>query len=124
MVRSSNSTLAGRAGQVPVAIMIFSALTVLSIPLPRATTTVCGSMKRPVPATSATRLRDSWLRTTSISRPTTCWVRIPRSVTVMSSFTVCWPYISALTRAGQIETAPQGLRRNRAGVDADPPTMS
>ena len=42
---------------------------------------------RAVPLISRTRLRASWLRITSISRPTTCWVRAARSATVMSSLT-------------------------------------
>ena len=46
-----------------------------------------GRRTRPSPASSATWLRDSWLRMTSISRPTTCWVRADRSATVMSSLT-------------------------------------
>ena len=70
-VRSSNSTLAGRAGRVPVAITILSALAWRLRPSPASTCTVCGSTKLQVPVSIVTRLRDSWLRTTSISRPTT-----------------------------------------------------
>ena len=40
-VRSSNSTLAGRAGRVPVAITIFSALARRTRPSPPSTSTVC-----------------------------------------------------------------------------------
>ena len=46
-VRSSNSTLAGRAGRVPVAITILSAVAVRIRPTPSSTSTVCGSMKLP-----------------------------------------------------------------------------
>ena len=70
-VRSSNSTLAGRAGLVPVAMAILPALARRVRPSPSSTSTVCGSMKPAVPVMIAIRLRDSWLRTTSISRPTT-----------------------------------------------------
>ena len=39
-----------------------------------------------------TRLRASWLRTTSFSRLTTCLVRAVRSATVISSLTrYDWP---------------------------------
>jgi hypothetical protein len=87
MVCSSKSTVSGRAGRVPTAMMIFSAVTWLSWPVPSSITMVCGSVNRPVPVSSRTRLRPSWLRITSISRPTTCWVREVRSATVMSSLT-------------------------------------
>ena len=70
-VRSSNSTLAGRAGRVPVAITILSAVARRTRPSPPSTSTVCGSTKLPVPVRIETRLRASWLRTTSISRLTT-----------------------------------------------------
>ncbi len=86
-VRSSNSTLAGRAGLVPVAITILSAVARRTRPSPLSTSTVCGSRKRPVPVMLATRLRESWLRTTSISRPTTWLVLAARSAMVMSSLT-------------------------------------
>ena len=86
-VRSSNSTLAGRAGRVPVAITILSALAWRLRPSPASTSTVCGSTKLPVPVRIVTRLRDSWLRTTSISRPTTWVVRAARSAMVISSLT-------------------------------------
>ena len=86
-VRSSNSTLGGRAGRVPVAITILSAVARRTRPSPLSTSTVCGSMKLPVPVMLATRLRESWLRTTSISRPTTWLVRAARSAMVMSSLT-------------------------------------
>ncbi len=86
-VRSSNSTLAGRAGRVPVAITILSALARRLRPSPASTSIVCGSTNLPVPVRTVTRLRDSWLRTTSISRPTTWVVRAARSAMVMSSLT-------------------------------------
>ena len=86
-VRSSNSTLAGRAGRVPVAITILSALARRTRPSPPSTSTVCWSRKRPVPVMVVTRLRVSWLRTTSISRPTTWVVRAARSAMVISSLT-------------------------------------
>ena len=86
-MRSSNSTLAGRAGRVPVAITILSAVARRTRPSPASTSTVCGSRKRPVPVMVVTRLRDSWLRTTSISRPTTWLVRAARSAMVISSLT-------------------------------------
>jgi hypothetical protein len=85
-VRSSNSTLGGRAGRVPVAMTIFSALARRSLP-PSSTSTVCGSTKEPVPVRIVTRLRESWLRTTSISRPTTWLVLAARSAIVISSLT-------------------------------------
>ena len=86
-VRSSNSTAGGRAGRVPVAMTILSAVTRRTRPSPPSTSTVCGSMKLPVPVMVVTRLRDSWLRTTSISRPTTWLVRAARSAMVISSLT-------------------------------------
>ena len=86
-VRSSNSTLAGRAGRVPVAMTILSALARRSLPAPSSTSTVCGSPKEAVPVSIVTRFRESWLRTTSISRPTTWLVRAARSAMVISSFT-------------------------------------
>ena len=86
-VRSSNSTLLGRAGRVPVAITIFSAVAVRSLPPPPSTCTVCGSVKWAVPVSIVTRFRVSWLRTTSISRPTTWLVRAARSAMVISSLT-------------------------------------
>ncbi len=86
-MRSSNSTLAGRAGRVPVAITILSALARRTRPNPSSTSIVCWSTKLPVPVIIVTRLRDSWLRTTSISRPTTCEVRAARSAMVISSLT-------------------------------------
>ena len=66
-VRSSKSTLAGRAGLVPVAITIFSALAVRTRPSTSATSTAFGLAKWAVPVRMATRLRESWLRTTSFS---------------------------------------------------------
>ena len=86
-VRSSNSTLSGRAGRVPVPITILSALAWRTRPTPSSTSTVCGSAKEAVPVRSVTRLRDSWLRTTSISLPTTWLVRAARSAMVISSLT-------------------------------------
>ena len=87
IVCSSKSTVAGRAGLVPVAITIFSAVTWRSWPVPSVTCIVCGSTNRPSPGSSATPLRASWLRITSTSRPTTCVVRAVRSPIVMSSLT-------------------------------------
>ena len=86
-VRSSNSTLSGRAGRVPVAMTILSALARRIRPAPSSISTVCGSVKLPVPVRIVTRLRVSWLRTTSISRPTTWLVRAARSAMVISSLT-------------------------------------
>ena len=76
----SNSTCDGRAGLVPVAITILSAVTVSWSPrtVP-STLTVCGSSNWAVPPRMSTWLRSSWLRMISISRPTTCWVRASRS---------------------------------------------
>ena len=87
IVRSSNSTLSGRAGLVPVAMMIFSALTSRLRLEPAATSTTVGPVKRAVPVRTVTRLRFSWLRTTSFSRLTTWRVRAVRSPIVMSSLT-------------------------------------
>ena len=87
IVRSSNSTLAGRAGRVPVAMTMFGALAVRTRPLPSSTPACAGRRTGRCPVRIATRLRASWLRTTSISRLTTCWVRAARSATVMSSLT-------------------------------------
>ena len=86
-VRSSKATLAGRAGFVPVAIMMLAALTRRFSPSLRSTSSTCGSMKRARPGRIVTRLRVSWLRTTSFSRLTTCWVRAIRSPMVISSLT-------------------------------------
>ena len=87
IVRSSNATLAGRAGRVPTAITTASAVTVRTRPCPSSTSTVLGPANRALPARIVTRLRDSWLRTTSVSRLTTCWVRAARSAMVISSLT-------------------------------------
>ncbi len=83
----SNAISGGRAGRVPTPMTIFSAVTFCpdsSFSLTR-TSSVCGSTKRAVPLISRTRLRASWLRITSVSRPITYWVRASRSWTVMSS---------------------------------------
>ena len=79
--------VAGWAGRVPVAITILSALARRTRPSPPSISTVCGSRKLPVPVITVTRLRVSWLRTTSISRPTTWVVRAARSAMVISSLT-------------------------------------
>ena len=86
-VRSSNATLAGRAGRVPVAMMMFGALAVRTRPLPSSISSVSGAANRPRPGRIAIRLRVSWLRTTSFSRLTTCRVRAARSAMVISSLT-------------------------------------
>ena len=84
----SKATSGGRAGRVPVAMTNLSAVTVRACePSAGSTTTVCGSTNRPVPCSSVTWLRISWLRMISISRPMTCWVRDSRSWIVMSSLT-------------------------------------
>jgi hypothetical protein len=84
----SNSTSAGRAGFVPVAMMMFSAVTVWWSPRASPSiVTVCSSTKRAVPPRISTWLRSSWLRITSTSRPTTCAVRASRSAMVISDFT-------------------------------------
>ena len=70
-----------------MAITILSAVARRVLPSPSSTSTVFGSMKYPVPVRLVTRFLDSWLRTTSISRPTTCWVRAARSAMVISSLT-------------------------------------
>ena len=85
MVFSSKATLAGRAGLVPVAMTMLSALTFLVRPPPSSTSTSFGPVKRAVPGMIATRLRVSWLRTTSFSLVTTCVVRAVRSAIVTSS---------------------------------------
>ncbi len=87
IVRSSKATLDGRAGTVPVAMTIFSALTLRLRPPASATSTSVGPMNRAVPGMIVTRLRVSWLRTTSFSRTTTWLVRAVRSAIVISSFT-------------------------------------
>ena len=60
------------------------------------------------------------LRTTSISRLMTCWVRAERSCdgdVVLDP--VALPVQLALRQAGEVEHGlPQRLRRNRAGIDA------
>ncbi len=86
IVLSSNSTAAGRFGRVPTAITIFSAVA-RRASLPWVTTTVCGSANVALPFRSATWLRASWLRTVSISRWITAWVRQNRSSMVISSLT-------------------------------------
>ena len=69
-----------------------SALTFLVRPPPSSTSTSFGPVNRAVPGMIATRLRVSWLRTTSFSRLTTCVIRAVRSATVMSSLTrYAWP---------------------------------
>ena len=84
----SNSIWAGRAGLVPVAMTMFSAVTVLWSPrVSPSTATVCSSRNRAVPPRMSTWLRSSWLRITSTSRPTTCAVRASRSAMVISDLT-------------------------------------
>ncbi len=87
IVFSSKATLFGRAGMVPVAITISVALTWRSRDSPSSTSMQFGPVNRPVPERIVTPLRVSWLRTTSLSRPTTCWVRAVRSAIVISSLT-------------------------------------
>ena len=87
MVRSSKSTLSGRAGRVPAATTALSKLIRVSRPEPASTQTEWASANRPVPVISATLLRASWSRITSVWRVITCWVRAARSATVMSSLT-------------------------------------
>ena len=88
IVFSSNATLGGRAGRVPVAMMMLVALARRFIPpSPLSISTTFGSTKWARPGRSATRFRVSWLRSTSASRLTTCWVRAVRSAMVMSSLT-------------------------------------
>ncbi len=86
-VFSSNATLGGRAGLVPVAMMIASAVSFRCRPAVSSTSSSCGPRKDPVPLSTVTRLRVSWLRTTSFSRVTTCRVRLARSAMVISSLT-------------------------------------
>ncbi len=86
--RGPNSTASGRAGDVPVAMTKFAdVITELPPPPSAVTATVCGSVKRAHPLMRSTWLRISWARTTSTSRPMTCWVRASRSCTVMSALT-------------------------------------
>ena len=87
IVRSSKSTLSGRAGRVPAAMTALSKLTRVSRPEPASTQTEWASANRPVPVISEILLRASWLRMTSVCRVITCWVRAARSATVMSSLT-------------------------------------
>ena len=88
MVRSSKSTLSGRAGRVPAAMMILSEVILFSRPpLPPSIQIEFASANRPVPVIMVIRLRDSWLRITSVCRAITCWVRAARSLTVISSLT-------------------------------------
>ncbi len=85
-VRSSNATLAGLAGVVPVAITMLSALMQRGLLSPSSTSIAFGPANRAVPVTMLTLLRASWLRTTSFSLLTTCCVRADRSAMVISSF--------------------------------------
>ena len=87
MVLSSKATLAGRAGSVPVATTIFSALVLRVRPAPSSTSISWGPAKEAVPGMIVTRLRVSWARTTSFSLVTTCLVRAVRSAMVISSLT-------------------------------------
>ena len=87
IVFSSNSTVSGRAGLVPVAMTMLSAVTSRGWPPAAVTSTALGPVNRAVPVMIVTRLRVSWLRTTSFSRLTTCRVRAVRSAMVMSSLT-------------------------------------
>ena len=84
----SNSTLVGRAGRVPVAITILSAVRVRCTCDPSMSTdSVCGSMKLAIPGISSMWLRSSWDLITSVSRPITCCSRASRSAMVISSLT-------------------------------------
>jgi hypothetical protein len=85
-VTSSNSTDFGRFGRVPVATMMFCAVTRRSSPTEVAET-VCASTKCASPWSSATPLRASWFLTTSISRWITACVRQKRSSVVICSLT-------------------------------------
>ena len=86
-VRSLKSTLLGRAGRVPTAITIFSAVTRRRTPSSPETVTVLASVNCPLPVRMRTWFRESWSRTTSASRLITACVRQKRSDTVTSSFT-------------------------------------
>ena len=92
-VRPSKSTVDGRAGLVPAAMMNFSAVYLALVAVRRRRTTIeLGPLNRAVPTSMCTWLRASWLRMTSISRPITCWVREVRSETVISSLSrYDWP---------------------------------
>jgi hypothetical protein len=84
----SNSTCEGRAGVVPVAMMILSAVRVRNTCEPSMSTErVCGSANDAMPGISSTWLRLSWALITSVSRPTTYCSRVSRSLMVMSSLT-------------------------------------
>ena len=122
IVSSSNSTSAGRAGFVPTAMMMFSAVTVF-------VRVVVGDRRRcarrrstPSPNSRPTRLRRNCSRTTCASAPTTRAVRSIRN-------SIAWrSRRSGLQRVGDVERAAgelvehrhaQRLGRDRAGVDGD-----
>ena len=71
IVFSSKATVEGRAGRVPVAMTILSAVILRVRPARSSTSMLCGPTKYPMPCMIMTRLRVSWLRTTSFSRLTT-----------------------------------------------------
>jgi hypothetical protein len=87
IVFSSKATVSGRAGLVPVAITMSLAVTWRRRLAPSSISTVFGPVNRPVPARIATPFLVSWLRTTWLSRPTTCCVLAVRSAIVISSLT-------------------------------------
>jgi len=86
MVLPSNSTVAGRAGAVPVAIRSCRRHRELAA---AAVNHLDGVLVHEVPHARQHRhvVAVSWLRITSTSRPITWLVRASRSETVMSSFT-------------------------------------
>ncbi len=87
IVRSSNATVFGRAGLVPVAMTMLAAVHSRARPFRSQISIEVGLVNRAVPVRIVTRLRVSWLRTTSFSRLTTWWVRAVRSAMVISSLT-------------------------------------
>ena len=123
IVASSNWTVAGRAGRVPVAMMIFSAVTLV---LAAAPSVDLDRVRVGEPAGAvfriATWLRDSWLRMTSISRP----IDMLGAGRQVGDGDVLLDPVAlavqlALAQAGQVEhRLAQRLRGDRAGVDADP----
>ena len=85
---------------------ILSALTRCSRPSPAATATVCSSTKRGGALEQRHPVARKLVRTTSISRATTWWLRRERSSMVMSLFhPVALPVEVALGQARQVQTA-------------------
>ena len=119
IVRSSNSTDAGRAGRVPTAITIRFARTGSSEPSMR---TVWSSSKAASPGSSPTWLRRNCSRviavsaaTTAAARSSSCWIAWRSDSSTAARVEHVQRTRGELLQGG----LAQGLRRDRPGMDRD-----